>query len=104
MLSLFFYIRGWYTSSGWRILSDNPQCEPYTPNRDFPKKANTPQYIYESKTKISHFYLKKILIVEDDESIHNVIEELAEKINVSRQTIFNWENGRFYPDIDALVK
>ena len=28
-------------------------------------------------------------------------EELAEKINVSRQTIFNWENGRFYPDIDA---
>lgn len=47
---------------------------------------------------------EKILIVEDDESIHNVIEELAEKINVSRQTIFNWENGRFYPDIDALVK
>lgn len=31
-------------------------------------------------------------------------EELAEKINVSRQTIFNLENGRFYPDIDALVK
>ena len=48
--------------------------------------------------------MKKILIVEDDESIHNVIEELVEKINVSRQTIFNWENGRFYPDIDALVK
>ena len=45
--------------------------------------------------------MKKIIIVEDDESIHNVIEELAEKINVSRQTIFNWENGRFYPDIDA---
>ena len=60
------------------------------------------------KTKVgiinAHFYLKKIIIVEDDESIHNVIEELAEKINVSRQTIFNWENGRFYPDIDALVK
>ena len=57
------------------------------------------------KTKVgiinAHFYLKKIIIVEDDESIHNVIEELAEKINVSRQTIFNWENGRFYPDIDA---
>ena len=48
--------------------------------------------------------MKKILIVEDDESIHNVIEELAEKINVSRQKIFNLENGRFYPDIDALVK
>lgn len=60
------------------------------------------------KTKVgiinAHFYLKKIIIVEDDESIHNVIEELAEKINVSRQTTFNWENGRFYPDIDALVK
>lgn len=60
------------------------------------------------KTKVgiinAHFYLKKIIIVEDYESIHNVIEELAEKINVSRQTIFNWENGRFYPDIDALVK
>ena len=60
------------------------------------------------KTKVgiinAHFYLKTIIIVEDDESIHNVIEELAEKINVSRQTIFNWENGRFYPDIDALVK
>lgn len=45
------------------------------------------------KTKVgiinAHFYLKKIIIVEDDESIHNVIEELAEKINVSRQTIFN---------------
>ena len=48
--------------------------------------------------------MKKILIVEDAESIHNVIEEVAEKINVSRQTIFNWANGRFYPDIDALVK
>lgn len=31
-------------------------------------------------------------------------EELAEKINISRQTISNLENGRFYPDIDALVK
>ena len=60
------------------------------------------------KTKVgiinAHFYLKKIIIVEDDESIHNVIEELAEKINISRQTISNLENGRFYPDIDALVK
>ena len=31
-------------------------------------------------------------------------EQLAEKIDVTRQTISNWENGKFYPDIDALVK
>lgn len=31
-------------------------------------------------------------------------EELAEILSVTRQTISNWENGKFYPDIDALVK
>ena len=31
-------------------------------------------------------------------------EQLAEKLDVTRQTISNWENCKFYPDIDALVK
>lgn len=29
--------------------------------------------------------------------------ELGEKINVSRQTISSWENGKSYPDIPTLV-
>lgn len=30
-------------------------------------------------------------------------EEIAEKINVSRQTISNWETGRTLPDINSLI-
>ena len=30
-------------------------------------------------------------------------EELADRIYVSRQTIFNWENDKNYPDINSLV-
>ena len=30
-------------------------------------------------------------------------EELAERIFVSRQTISNWENGKFYPDVQSLA-
>ena len=31
-------------------------------------------------------------------------EDLAEKLMVSRQSISNWENGKFYPDINTLIK
>ena len=30
-------------------------------------------------------------------------ENVAEKINVSRQTISNWENDKSYPDVNSLV-
>lgn len=28
---------------------------------------------------------------------------LAEKLNISRQSVSKWENGRGYPDIDNLI-
>lgn len=31
-------------------------------------------------------------------------DDLAEIINVTRQTVSNWENGKNYPDIETLVK
>ncbi len=31
-------------------------------------------------------------------------ENVAEKINVSRQTISNWENEKSYPDIISVIK
>ena len=31
-------------------------------------------------------------------------EEMAEILNVSRQTISNWENSKSYPDIITLIK
>ena len=31
-------------------------------------------------------------------------EEVAEAIQVSRQTISNWETGKFYPDILSVIK
>lgn len=31
-------------------------------------------------------------------------EQAAEKINVSRQTISNWENEKSYPDIISVIK
>lgn len=31
-------------------------------------------------------------------------EQVAEEINVSRQTISNWENEKFYPDIIRIIE
>lgn len=31
-------------------------------------------------------------------------EQIAEEINVSRQTISNWENGKSLPDVISLIK
>ena len=31
-------------------------------------------------------------------------EKLAEEINVSRQTISSWENGKSLPDVISLIK
>ena len=31
-------------------------------------------------------------------------DKLAEKINISRQSISKWENGHGYPDIENLIK
>lgn len=33
---------------------------------------------------------------------HITQEQLAKEMNVSRQTISHWENGRAVPDIDAI--
>ena len=45
---------------------------------------------------------KKIIEMRKNKNLSQ--EQLAEVLNVSRQTISNWEDGKFYPDIDALVK
>lgn len=44
---------------------------------------------------------KKIITMRNEKNLSQ--EQLAEKLNVTRQTISNWENGKFYPDIDSLV-
>ena len=30
-------------------------------------------------------------------------EEFAESLNVTRQTVSNWETGKNYPDIETLI-
>ena len=44
---------------------------------------------------------KKLMTMRNEKNLSQ--EQLAEKLNVTRQTISNWENGKFYPDIDSLV-
>lgn len=44
---------------------------------------------------------KKIMTMRNEKNLSQ--KQLAEKLNVTRQTISNWENGKFYPDIDSLV-
>ena len=41
-----------------------------------------------------------------DARIHSGLtqEVVAEKINVSRQTISNWENEKSYPDIISVIE
>ena len=31
-------------------------------------------------------------------------EQLAEKMNVSRQSVSKWENGSSYPDMDKIIE
>ena len=35
---------------------------------------------------------------------HLTQEEVAEKLQISRQTLSNWENGKTYPDINSILK
>ena len=44
---------------------------------------------------------KKIIEIRKNNNLTQ--EELAEKLNVSRQTVSNWENGKCYPDIETLI-
>ena len=44
---------------------------------------------------------KKIMEIRKDNNLTQ--EEFAEKLNVSRQTVSNWENSKCYPDIETLI-
>ena len=55
--------------------------------------------------------LKGGIIMNLDEKIRKIRKDnkmsqdnLAEILNVTRQTISNWENGKNYPDIETLIK
>lgn len=42
-------------------------------------------------------------IIELRKQLNLTQEDLAEKLNVSRQTVSNWETSKCYPDIETLV-
>ena len=44
---------------------------------------------------------EKLIKIRKDNNLTQ--EELAEKLYISRQTVSNWENGKFYPDIETLI-
>lgn len=44
---------------------------------------------------------KKIIEIRKNNNLTQ--EELAERLNVSRQTVSNWENRKCYPDIETLI-
>ena len=44
----------------------------------------------------------KILKIRKDNKMSQ--EQFAEILNVTRQTVSNWENGKNYPDIETLIK
>ena len=44
---------------------------------------------------------EKLIKIRKDNNLTQ--EELADKLFVSRQTVSNWENGKFYPDIETLI-
>ena len=45
---------------------------------------------------------KTIKRIREDKNITQ--EQLAEKLNVTRQAISNWENNKTQPDIDTIIK
>lgn len=44
---------------------------------------------------------EKLVRIRKDSNLNQ--EEFAERLNVSRQTVSNWENGKCFPDIETLI-
>lgn len=54
-------------------------------------------------SEVERMELKNIIIQKRKEK-NMTQEELAEKLNVARQTVSKWETGETVPDIDSLKK